>query len=80
MSVPAKRRPSSSKRRRAAHFAIQATRTSSCPKCGKAILPHRVCPFCGSYKGKEYLKSKLDKKEQKKLKKQKAQAAEKQGK
>ena len=41
-------------------------------------MPHAVCQFCGSYKGKEILKSHLDKKEERRLSKQKAKTAEKQ--
>jgi large subunit ribosomal protein L32 len=24
-----------------------------CPKCGDARIPHRVCPTCGTYNGKQ---------------------------
>lgn len=27
-----------------------------CSKCKQRILPHRACPFCGTYKGKQILK------------------------
>ena len=30
---------------------------NKCPKCGAEIRPHRVCPECGSYKGKEVVKT-----------------------
>jgi len=40
-------------------------------------MPHAVCASCGTYKNREILKSKLDKKELKKLNKQKAKTAEK---
>ncbi len=28
---------------------------SECSNCGEKILPHRVCPYCGYYKGREVL-------------------------
>ncbi|MFW5782811.1 MAG: 50S ribosomal protein L32 [Candidatus Muiribacteriaceae bacterium] len=28
------------------------------PDCGQQILPHRVCPACGQYKGKSVIKVK----------------------
>jgi len=77
MSVPAKRRASSSKRRRASHFALKKVKYTLCSKCKSPKLPHAVCPKCGTYNNREVLKSKLDKKEMKKLNKQKAKTAEK---
>jgi len=56
MGLPGHRRTSSDKRRRAAHFALKETSINSCPKCGKAILPHRACGFCGTYRGRQVLK------------------------
>ena len=28
---------------------------STCSQCKKLCLPHRVCPYCGYYKGKPVL-------------------------
>jgi large subunit ribosomal protein L32 len=28
---------------------------SACAQCGARIQPHRVCPACGYYKGKQVL-------------------------
>ena len=77
MSVPAKRRSRSQKRERASHFALKQVKSTACPRCKRPKRPHVVCAFCGTYKNKEVFKSKLDKKEEKKLAKQKARAAEK---
>ena len=30
---------------------LQAPTLCKCTKCGQLILPHRVCPQCGYYKG-----------------------------
>jgi len=62
MSVPKKRRTKSSKGKRASHFASKKTNLFSCPQCKKLILPHRACPWCGYYKGKEVVKIKIKKK------------------
>lgn len=58
MAVP-KRRTSASKRnmRRAANEKIVAPNVIPCPNCGEASLPHRVCPSCGQYKGREVMKA-----------------------
>ncbi len=78
MSVPKKKRTRGSKKRRASHFALKKTKTVLCSKCKRAKLPHQVCTFCGSYKGKDVIKSKLDKKEEKKLSKKNLKSKEKQ--
>jgi large subunit ribosomal protein L32 len=51
-----KRRHSRARRdRRRAHDALPLRSMSRCPQCQEAKLPHRVCPHCGTYKGREVL-------------------------
>ena len=38
---------------RRAHDFIKEKALSRCPGCGASKLPHRVCPSCGSYRGRE---------------------------
>ena len=54
MAVP-KRRTSSAKTssRKFANMVKSAPALSVCPKCHEPKLPHRVCPNCGYYDGKE---------------------------
>lgn len=56
MAVP-KKRTSRSKRdmRRAQHDRVEAPSLVAC-KCGEMMVPHRVCPSCGQYKGREVVK------------------------
>ena len=56
MAVP-KRRTTSSKRdmRRAQHDRITAPNLIPCPNCSAPTLPHRVCPECGQYAGRQVL-------------------------
>lgn len=49
MSVQAKRRTSSQKRRRAVNLRLTATTLNSCASCGARVRPHRACPKCGEY-------------------------------
>src|SRR4051794_175707 len=53
MAVP-KRKTSKARRdkRRATH-SIEAPRVNTCPQCGSPKRAHRVCPTCGTYKGRE---------------------------
>jgi len=72
MTVPKRHHTSSKRDRRRAHIHIERATLTSCPKCGKPVLPHIVCSNCGYYKGIEVIDvlKKLDKKEKKKREKE----------
>ena len=57
-----KRKPSKSRSRmrRASHKKTLPA-AKPCPKCGAPHLPHRVCPACGSYRGRQVLTISTDK-------------------
>lgn len=59
MAVP-KRRTSRARRdkRRANHTAPEA-RPNRCPRCHSPRLPHRVCPTCGTYAGREVIEHRI---------------------
>ncbi|HEU4950509.1 MAG TPA: 50S ribosomal protein L32 [Holophagaceae bacterium] len=49
-----KRRHSKARRdRRRTHDSLDAMSSTNCANCGVAKLPHRVCPSCGHYRGKQ---------------------------
>lgn len=49
-----KRRHSKARRdKRRAHDALVSPALSECPNCHEPKMPHRVCPHCGFYKGKQ---------------------------
>ncbi|HOG57900.1 MAG TPA: 50S ribosomal protein L32 [Anaerolineaceae bacterium] len=51
-----KRKTSPGRRdRRRSHDALKARNSVACPNCGEPRLPHRVCPKCGHYQGREVL-------------------------
>lgn len=57
MAVP-KRRTSRSKRdKRRSHHGMETPARSICPQCKEPKLPHRVCPSCGSYRGREVVQT-----------------------
>jgi large subunit ribosomal protein L32 len=51
-----KRRHSKARRdRRRAHDALSRPATSVCPNCGESKIPHRACPSCGQYRGRDVI-------------------------
>ena len=52
MAVPFRKISKTRGRMRRTHYKIEANNTVKCSNCGAAIRPHRVCPECGFYKGK----------------------------
>lgn len=56
MAVPFRKISKTRGRMRRTHYTISASATTVCPKCGAKIKPHRACPKCGYYKGKEVIK------------------------
>ena len=79
MAVPKQHRSKSRQGQRRMHIHLSEVKSSTCSKCGKAVLPHIVCKECGFYRGKEMLNvlEKLDKKERKaKEKEMKEQSAQ----
>ena len=55
MGVPKRRMSKMRLRTRKAANRAKAPGLSSCAQCGARVLPHRVCPSCGFYKGKQVL-------------------------
>ncbi len=53
MGVPKRRMSKMRMRTRKAANRLQATQTAVCAQCGARARPHRVCPSCGYYKGRQ---------------------------
>lgn len=43
------------RRRRAINNRLTAGSLIECGSCGNLVLPHRVCPKCGFYRGKQVI-------------------------
>lgn len=41
--------------RRRAHDAIGRPKLVDCPTCHTLMMPHRVCPSCGQYRGRQVM-------------------------
>ena len=57
MAVPKPRTSRAKRDKRRSHDAIAAPPRSKCPQCGDPKLPHRVCPTCGTYRGRELIQT-----------------------
>jgi large subunit ribosomal protein L32 len=57
MAVPKKKTSKSRKNMRRAHDFLTPPTVSNCPQCKAPKLPHRACPSCGTYKGREVIKA-----------------------
>lgn len=66
MSVPGQRRSSSQARRGRSHQALEKTTINKCSKCGQAVQPHKACSACGTYRGRQVVKTKIKAKKEKK--------------
>lgn len=53
-----KQRTKSSAGKRRSHDALKTKALNECSKCGKAVQPHHACPFCGTYRSAEVVKTK----------------------
>jgi large subunit ribosomal protein L32 len=51
--LPKRKLSKGRKNRRRAHDAIGTPKLVECPNCHARMMPHRVCPSCGHYKGRQ---------------------------
>jgi large subunit ribosomal protein L32 len=56
MAVPRNRLSNARKNSRRAHHAKKPKNCSPCENCGTLRMPHRLCPACGTYQQRSYLK------------------------
>ncbi len=59
MAHPKRQHSRQRQRKRRTHYKAVAPNFSACPQCSKPTLSHRVCPFCGYYKGVQIVEIKV---------------------
>jgi len=57
MAVPKKKQSHSRTAKRRAQHKISLPAVNTCPRCHSPRRPHRVCPVCGTYAGREVVTS-----------------------
>jgi large subunit ribosomal protein L32 len=55
MPNPKRRHSKSRRNKRRAHDFLAVPATSECPNCHQSKMPHRACPHCGYYAGREVI-------------------------
>jgi large subunit ribosomal protein L32 len=60
MAVPKKRTSAARRDSRRAQHGASAPRLNECPQCHSPRLPHRVCPVCGTYAGREVVSHEIE--------------------
>jgi len=55
MAVPQEKTSKRRRNMRRSHHALKTPNLIGCSNCGAQIMSHRICPQCGSFKGKEVL-------------------------
>lgn len=53
MAHPKRRHSNTRTNLRRSHDHLSIGALNTCPNCGKPKLAHRVCKFCGHYRGKQ---------------------------
>jgi large subunit ribosomal protein L32 len=53
MAVPKRRQSHTRGAKRRTHWKLQVPAKAICPHCHEPKLPHRMCPNCGYYAGRE---------------------------
>ena len=52
MPLPKRKTTSARQGDRRSHLHLEARELVECPQCHQPMLPHRVCPSCGTYDGR----------------------------
>ncbi|MCI5065254.1 50S ribosomal protein L32 [bacterium] len=56
MAVPKKKTSRSKRNMRRSHDSLSGVNTVVCENCGDSKMRHRVCPSCGTYRGRQVVK------------------------
>lgn len=59
MAVPKRNTSKSRKRHRRGHQKLPVPASAVCGQCHRRIMPHRVCDYCGFYRGEKILDIKV---------------------
>lgn len=55
MALPKQKQSKARGRKRRTNWILSTPAASKCAECGSRKRPHRVCPVCGTYRGKKVI-------------------------
>lgn len=58
MALPKQRHTTHRRDRARKQYDVDFVNIHTCPKCKGPIMPHKACPKCGTYKGRDVIKIK----------------------
>ncbi len=58
MTTPKRKTSKARKNKRRSHHALSQMTVGACEHCGQPKLPHRICLYCGYYKGRVVIEGK----------------------
>jgi large subunit ribosomal protein L32 len=61
MAVPKRKKSKMKKRQMKAGRPYKGVQATYCVSCGNPVAPHRVCPSCATYKGRQIISRRSDK-------------------
>ena len=53
MALPKRKHSKARRDKSRTHWKLVVPSSTTCTQCGWHILPHRVCPHCGYYRGRQ---------------------------
>ena len=60
MALPKRKTSKSRVRSRKSSQTLSIIKAQACPQCGAPQRPHRVCPSCGFYRGRQVITVEAD--------------------
>lgn len=61
MPLPKRQHSKQRGRKRRTHWKATVASLCPCSQCQKPIVPHRICPFCGYYRGTQIVTARVKK-------------------
>ena len=55
MALPKRKHSKARRDKSRTHWKLVLPSLSKCPQCVRPVRPHRACPFCGYYRGRQVL-------------------------